>query len=324
MDQALAVARHERAEQGRSSLIRGLHAVRRPQTVPELMADPGGVPAFGDFPTHPLQLARFVMIRPRFGDIPTAGSLIRTIGGAVGSGLQRSRTAIADALARDQIPVPEEFHTPQGGSTDDDVEPWADEEDEEEAADVVPPPFFSQSASARMSPRISQSARAVAEVVMPLGLGGAAGSAAAAAMGFATMNPVAIGAGMGVGAQFVGKSRSRTDPHTTPMADARASMRSRLEERILNPPTQLEQEEVEVYRRAFEERLNPPHNDTEEEAHRVAWAAVLQFREDMQREYETYTSRTGGRSSGSSGGVLRVRPGTSGASRAERIVQGDR
>ena len=170
-----------------------------------------------------------------------------------------------------------------------------------------------------MSPRISQSARAVAEVVMPLGLGGVAGYAAATGLGFATMNPLAIGAGMGVGSTFV---RSRTDPHTTPMADARASMRSRLEERILNPPTQLEQEEVEVYRRAFEERLNPPHNNTEEEAHEVAWTAVLRFREDKQREYETYTSRTGGRSSDSSGPILAVRPGTGGASRAERIVPG--
>ena len=227
----------------------------------------------------------------------------------MGTRLRPNRTAVEEALTRDQIPVPEEFSTPQGGSTpqDDDAEPWADEE-EEEAADVAPPPLFSQ--SARMSPRISQGARAVAKVVMPLTLGGAAGSAASAALGFATMNPLAIGAGMGVGSTFV---RSRTNPHTTPMADARASMRSRVES--AEPTSQMEQDEQEVYVEAFEQRVNPPHNDTDEEAHRFAWAAVLRFREDARQSQESFAST---RQSGPD--ILGVRPGTGGASRADRVV----
>ena len=97
------------------------------------------------------------------------------------------------------------------------------------------------------------------------------------------------------------------------MADARGSMRSRVES--AEPTSQMEQDEQEVYIKAFEERVNPPHNDTDEEAHRFAWAAVLRFREDARQSQESFAST---RPSGPD--ILGVRPGTGGASRADRVV----
>ena len=194
MEQALAVDRHERAEQERSMMIRALHAVRAPQTVPELMTDPGGVPDLGAFPTHPWQLPRNIVFRmPRFGPIPVAGAFIRTFD-AVGSRLRPNRTAVEEALRRDQIPVPEEeaFHTPEGSRTPEEGEP------------VAAPPLF--------VPPVGESLAGIGRELLPA----AGGAALAAAAGASSMNPIIMGAMAGVGLSQMYRSGARTEPHVTP------------------------------------------------------------------------------------------------------------
>ena len=122
------------------------------------------------------------------------------------------------------------------------------------------------------------------------------------------------------------------------MADPRASMQHRIESTPTQQETrQLTPEENEIYIEVFQVRVE--NGATEDEADRFAMEAVERFREERAREYmerSRFQRDTGdaerereredeqraflSRSSGSSGGILAVRPGTSVASRAARIV----
>ena len=151
------------------------------------------------------------------------------------------------------------------------------------------------------------------------------------------MNPILMGAIAGVGLSQMYRSGARTEPHVTPQADPRASMRHRVESASAPQETsQLTPEENEIYTEVYEARV--ASGATPEEADRLAMEAVERFREeqrradrdaerererrmeeelDRERRDEYYRDR---RASRTSGGILAVRPGPSGASRAERIV----
>ena len=151
------------------------------------------------------------------------------------------------------------------------------------------------------------------------------------------MNPIIMGAIAGVGLSQMYRSGARTEPHVTPQADPRASMRHRVESASAPQETsQLTPEENDIYTEVYEARV--ASGATPEEADRFAMEAVERFREeqrrgdrdaerererrmeeelDRERRDEYYRDR---RASRTSGGILAVRPGPSGASRAERIV----
>ena len=283
------------------------------------------------------------MQRPRFGDgYPVLGRLHSGLQ-SLGSGLQCGRAAIADAITRDEIPVPEadEFHDiPEEGRTPADGVP------------VVAPPFF--------TPTFRQDLASTLQDLAP----GALGAAAVAAAGATSFTPVFGGFAAGTAlrqayqGRFSSVGAAHTEPHTAAMADPRASMRQRIESTPAQRDTpQMTQEESDIYIEVLEERL--ANGASEEDAHRFAWDAVERFREeqeirersrfratdaerelerelDRERREEYRADRRARRSSGSSGGgarashsassggILAVRPGPSSASRAERIVTGQR
>ena len=158
------------------------------------------------------------------------------------------------------------------------------------------------------------------------------------------MNPIIMGAIAGVGLSQMYRSGARTEPHVTPQADPRASMRHRIESAPAPQETpQLTPEENEIYMEVFEARV--ANGATPEEADRLAMEAVERFREeqrradrdaererdrrmeeqlDRERRDEYYRDQRARRTTGGSGGILAVQPGPSGASRAERIVPGNR
>ena len=239
---------------------------------------------------------------------------LRTVGEAVGSGLQRGRSAIAEALTRGEIPVQEEaFH------------------DAQEEASTAVPPFFSPGGREEM-----QVLGEVGQAALPA----VAGGALAAAVGATSFGPIAVGAIAGLGVrEMYRNSGAHTEPNVTPLAGTHASMRHRVESQDSAPVAtpQLTQEEQEIYIEVYQVRLE--NGATQEEADRFAMEAVERFREEQalahmernrfrrdpgdaerEREREAEQRAFPSRSSGSSGRILAVRPGPSGASLAERIV----